>query len=87
MVNDGICLGKPKEGCDFGKLEEWSEIFNIDSKERLNFMEEVLSRKLSDNKLLSEKLEAHKKTGYGVDFEAFKLFDVEYIKAEVKSDE
>ena len=47
-------------------------------------MEEVLSRKLSDNKILSEKLEAHKKTGHGVDFEAFKLFDVEYIKSEVK---
>ena len=75
------------EGCDFGKPEEWSEIFNIDSKERLNFMEEVLSRKLSDNKILSEKLEAHKKTGHGVDFEAFKLFDVEHIKTEVKSDE
>ena len=78
MVNDGIGLGKP---------EEWSEIFNIDSKERLNFMEEVLSRKFSDNKILSEKLEAHKKTGHGVDFEAFKLFDVQYIKTEVKSDE
>ena len=78
MVNDGIGLGKP---------EEWSEIFNIDSKERLNFMEEVLSRKLSDNKILSEKLEAHKKTGHGVDFESFKLFDVEYIKAEDKPDE
>lgn len=75
------------KGCDFGKPEEWSEIFNIDSKERLNFMEEVLSRKLSDNKILSEKLEAHKKKGHRVDFEAFKLFDVKYIKAESKSDE
>ena len=66
MVNDGIGLGKPKEGWD---------LFNIDSEERLNFLKEVLARKFSDNKILSEKLEKHKSTGYGVDFEGFKLFE------------
>ena len=66
MLNDGYGLPKSNEGC---------ELFNIDSEERLNFLKEVLTRKFSDNKLLSEKLEKHKSTDYGVDFEDFKLFD------------
>ena len=75
MLNGGYGICSKNEDC---------ELFNIDSEERLDFLKEVLSRKLSDNKILSEKLDAHKKTGHGVNFEAFKLFDVEYIKAEVK---
>lgn len=57
------------------KYDEGCELFNIDSKERLNFLQEVLARKFSDNKLLNEKLDEYKKTGYGVDFEGFKLFE------------
>lgn len=67
MLNDGYGLWKKNEDC---------ELFNIDSEERLNFLKEVLARKFSDNKLLNEKLDEYKKTGYGADFEGFKLFDV-----------
>ena len=56
------------------KYNEGSDLFNIDSKEKLDFLQEVLTRKFSDNKLLNEKLDEYKKTGYGVDFEGFKLF-------------
>ena len=66
MLNDGYDLSKSNEGC---------ELFNIDSEERLNFLKEVLTRKFSDNKILNEKMEEYKKTGYGVDFEGFKLFE------------
>jgi len=69
MFNDGYGIGKHKEGLDW---------FNIDSKERLNFLQEVLARKFSDNKLLNEKLDEYKKTDYGVDFEDFKLFEGRY---------
>lgn len=66
MINDDYGLSKSNEYC---------ELFNIDSEERLNFLKEVLTRKFSDNKLLNEKMEEYKKTGYGVDFKDFKLFD------------
>ena len=66
MLNDGYGIWWKNEDC---------ELFNIDSKERLNFLQEVLTRKFSDNKLLNEKLDEYKKTGYGVDFEGFKLFE------------
>ena len=70
MLKDGYGICSKNEDC---------ELFNIDSEEWLNFLKEVLSRKFSDNKLLNEKMEEYKKTGYGVDFKDFKdfkLFDV-----------
>ena len=66
MFNDGYGILKKNEDC---------ELFNIDSEERLNFLQEVLARKFSDNKLLNEKLDKYKKTDYGANFEGFKLFE------------
>ena len=65
MFNEGYGLGKQEE-CD---------LFNIDTKEKLDFLQEVLTRKFSDNKLLNKKLDEYKKTKYVLGFDGFKLFE------------